>query len=514
MYIPLPVLRLDVICILNASELSIPMNVDSSVCTCGKVCCISLLYVWDAAMLGVVTVTTITHSPFFYDCIPLCLNLSSVKLTDVDECAEELHGCHPDKETCRNTAGAYECDKMCEEGFQYQPVLRSCVDQDECVSTPCKPGWECHNTVGSYLCHELPRAFCPAGFKPSNGTATGCEDVDECLEDLHSCHTDREFCINEIGKYRCEAIIISDVNTDRSQFERVPHDTSQTPVQECPHGFSYDLTSRQCLDINECIAGIDDCIQGERCINTLGGFVCQPRVRCPAGLAPDSATGECKDVDECAAGVANCLPGQICFNTQGAFECRVDCQDGFRYDPTNDPVCVDVDECLQSPCSFREDCHNTEGSYICTISSNTTNSIVRTTTIPATTSTPTTTTLAMNFTCPPGFVRNPGTMQCEDVNECETEEHNCNIPKEECVNSPGTYRCKPRPDCPVGFTRDATSLRCVDIDECIKGAPCGPQERCVNSQGSYRCRSWHCPPGYESNIRGQCRGELITCCSL
>lgn len=39
------------------------------------------------------------------------------------------------------------------------------------------------------------------------------------------------------------------------------------------------------------------------------------------------------DIDECAAGVANCLPGQICFNTQGAFECRVDCQDGFRYDP-------------------------------------------------------------------------------------------------------------------------------------------------------------------------------------
>lgn len=40
------------------------------------------------------------------------------------------------------------------------------------------------------------------------------------------------------------------------------------------------------------------------------------------------------DVDECAAGVANCLPGQICFNTHGAFECRVDCQDGFRYDST------------------------------------------------------------------------------------------------------------------------------------------------------------------------------------
>lgn len=48
-----------------------------------------------------------------------------------------------------------------------------------------------------------------------------------------------------------------------------------------------------------------------------------------------------------------------------------------------------------------------------------------------------------------------------DVNECETEQHNCNIPKEKCVNFPGTFRCKPLPECPEGFTRDATSLRCV-----------------------------------------------------
>lgn len=40
------------------------------------------------------------------------------------------------------------------------------------------------------------------------------------------------------------------------------------------------------------------------------------------------------DVDECLAGVAKCLPGEICINTEGAFECRVECQDGFRYDPT------------------------------------------------------------------------------------------------------------------------------------------------------------------------------------
>lgn len=52
-------------------------------------------------------------------------------------------------------------------------------------------------------------------------------------------------------------------------------------------------------DINECIAGIHDCTQGERCINILGSFVCQPHVHCSAGLAPNSATGECEGKEDC-----------------------------------------------------------------------------------------------------------------------------------------------------------------------------------------------------------------------
>lgn len=50
----------------------------------------------------------------------------------------------------------------------------------------------------------------------------------------------------------------------------------------------------QFTDINECITDLHDCTEEERCINTLGGFVCQPRVHCPAGFAPDSVTGKCK----------------------------------------------------------------------------------------------------------------------------------------------------------------------------------------------------------------------------
>lgn len=72
-------------------------------------------------------------------------------------------------------------------------------------------------------------------------------DVDECMEGLHSCHAVRELCINEIGKYRCEAIIVNEVNAERNQFRSVSHATFQPQVQECPEGFGFDLTTRQCL---------------------------------------------------------------------------------------------------------------------------------------------------------------------------------------------------------------------------------------------------------------------------
>ncbi|XP_071519923.1 uncharacterized protein [Panulirus ornatus] len=456
---------------------------------------------------------------------------------DVDECAEELHGCDPEEETCRNTAGAYECDVKCDEGFLFSHALQTCVDQDECVDIPCDPGWECHNTAGSYLCHELPRAFCPAGYKPSNGSASGCEDVDECVEGLHTCHSDNEICINEIGKYRCEAFSISDVADKSKSFEILTYATFQTPVQDCPEGFGFDLNTSQCLD-----------------------------------------------VDECAVGRASCLPGQVCLNTEGAYECRVECQDGFRYDPSDAAVCVDINECLESPCGFGKECSNTEGSFKC-IAATTSSSIRKTsrTTTTTTTSRPTTcpsglrrnlnslkcedinecrdqvceqgqlcqntygsyicswlpciqgyqrdseTNICQDIDecesspcdleeecinnngsficrhlapCGQGFVRDEESKQCKDVDECDTDEHTCQVPKEACTNTVGSYRCRALKDCPWGLTRDLESLRCVDVDECVEGThDCHEGERCFNQYGRYICRGspTSCTKGFRYN---------------
>lgn len=36
------------------------------------------------------------------------------------------------------------------------------------------------------MCHELPRAFCPAGYKPANTSGSGCEGQQSGLIFLHS----------------------------------------------------------------------------------------------------------------------------------------------------------------------------------------------------------------------------------------------------------------------------------------------------------------------------------------
>lgn len=82
--------------------------------------------------------------------------------------------------------------------------------------------------------HEFSYLFCPT-------------DVDECVEGLHTCHPETEICINEIGKYRCEALSINEVDFGVNPYEALPRATFQPPVQECAEGFGYDLNTKRCL---------------------------------------------------------------------------------------------------------------------------------------------------------------------------------------------------------------------------------------------------------------------------
>jgi hypothetical protein len=44
----------------------------------------------------------------------------------VNECNEGLDSCERSVEECRNTAGAYECDTKCQNGYRYDTRLRTC----------------------------------------------------------------------------------------------------------------------------------------------------------------------------------------------------------------------------------------------------------------------------------------------------------------------------------------------------------------------------------------------------
>ena len=69
------------------------------------------------------------------------------------------------------------------------------------------------------------------------------------------------------------------------------------------------------------------------------------------------------DIDECIAGTDNCHDNATCTNTDGSFTCS--CNVGFSGSGVN---CTDIDECTTNTdsCHANATCTNTEGSYTCT----------------------------------------------------------------------------------------------------------------------------------------------------
>nr|XP_019955622.1 PREDICTED: endosialin-like [Paralichthys olivaceus] len=130
-------------------------------------------------------------------------------------------------------------------------------------------------------------------------------------------------------------------------------------------------------------------------------FECLPlsdgyRCACPEGymLGPDEIA--CLDVDECLQSPCE----QICENAPGTFECR--CREGYH--PDDEGGCEDIDECINDPCEHA--CENTQGSHICH--------------------------------CHLGFSPVPeDTKRCQDSDECQ-------IPgtcEQMCVNYDGGFEC-------------------------------------------------------------------------
>ena len=121
---------------------------------------------------------------------------------DIDECVQNVAICQG--QSCRNTLGSYEC--YCSAGFVSGAGGDTCVDVDECSSSPCEHN--CMNTMGSYWCSCLENFVleeeghiceCESGY---NITAdrSECVDVDECVYENGGCDS---ICVNTAGGYTC-----------------------------------------------------------------------------------------------------------------------------------------------------------------------------------------------------------------------------------------------------------------------------------------------------------------------
>lgn len=87
------------------------------------------------------------------------------------------------------------------------------------------------------------------------------------------------------------------------------------------------------------------------------------------------------------------------------------------------------------------------------------------------------------------------------MDECSTEEHNCNL-NADCVNTPGSYRCA----CKEGFNGDGFS--CSDMDECADNVNLCENGQCLNAPGGYRCE---CEMGFTPTEDSKaCQGQNDT----
>uniref|UniRef100_A0A7N8YBI9 Fibulin-1 n=1 Tax=Mastacembelus armatus TaxID=205130 RepID=A0A7N8YBI9_9TELE len=244
----------------------------------------------------------------------------------------------------------------------------------------------------------------------------------------------------------------------------------------CFPGFSLMTDGHMCEDMDECVTNTHKCRPGERCVNTLGSFVCELQVTCPAGYKLRNSV--CEDIDECVLQTHNCGMGFTCENTVGSFLCnsKHKCIRGFTQDSHGN--CIDINECssLTEPCSSGFNCINTVGSYTCQ---------------------------QKNIMCGQGYHTSPDGAKCIDIDECQMGTHRCGV-GQICHNLPGSYRC----DCQTGYQYDAFRKACTDVNECWRypGRLCA--QTCENTPGSYHCS---CTAGFSLALDGKNCEDINEC---
>uniref|UniRef100_A0A669E1B3 EGF containing fibulin extracellular matrix protein 2a n=1 Tax=Oreochromis niloticus TaxID=8128 RepID=A0A669E1B3_ORENI len=306
----------------------------------------------------------------------------------------------------------------CTDGYHWDPQTEHCKDINECETIPdaCKGEMKCFNHYGGYLCLPRSASLIPAPEPPITPAQETAVWVGVWFVGLG------------VGggqvAWRVTLTLYMSVMLHDAVFA---HNNSILNVYLC-------IASPTNTDIDECERHEHDCQPSQECINSVGAFTCQ----CPDGYRKVGT--ECVDIDECRYRYCQ----HRCVNVPGSFSCQ--CEPGFQL-AGNNRSCIDVNECeMGAPCSQR--CYNTYGTFLCR--------------------------------CDQGYELGPDGFECKDIDECSYSSYLCQY---QCVNEPGKFSCV----CPEGYRLLGTRM-CQDINECETGEhECTETQNCVNIHGRYQC---------------------------
>ncbi|XP_028309388.1 fibulin-2-like [Gouania willdenowi] len=386
---------------------------------------------------------------------------NAFEVEDMDECAiYEGNICH---HRCVNTLGSFRCE--CFPGYVLQEDAFTCAQETLGEDNRLKEvnGAELDPTalLPTPTKPPVPLDPCEGNICEQQCAPVGGRPQCSCFPGL-SLRADGRSCedVNEclLSAHTCQL--------DERCVNTVGSYVCQRLIT-CPPG--YHINNDICEDINECVQGSHNCGADFECVNTEGSFRCNPKPRCPAGFHRDSQ-GNCNDLDECGALTQPCSPGFNCINTVGSFMCqrKIMCSRGYHANPEGSR-CIDVDECQSSlhRCGDGQICHNLPGSYRCE--------------------------------CQPGYQFDSFSRMCMDVNECWR--YPGRLCPQTCENTPGSYQCS----CTTGFSLSSDGKNCEDVNECVAN-PCS--QECANIYGSYQC---YCRQGYYLREDGHSCEDIDEC---